>query len=200
MATLASIDDYEALTGSLETPDVARVRRLLELASDAVLARAHGQNIISQEYEDVVLYNHDGRFWFPQRPVTNVASVVVDGETIDPSSYRFTSGGDGRPALLIRRCEGRDVSWHCPEATATFTAGWDPIHGQLVASVVATAHGAYNSSDATTQTVTPEGQAISSFPSVSLAALTMKLQPSVCKVIDDLTKVDGPASVELGRG
>jgi len=200
VATLASIDDYEALTGSLETPDVARVRRLLELASDAVLARAHGQNIISQDYEDVVLYNHDGRFWFPQRPVTEVASVVVDGETIDPSGYRFTPGGDGRPALLIRRCEGRDASWHCPEATATFTAGWTPIHGQLVAAVVATAHGAYNGSDATTQTVTPDGQAISSFPSVSLAALTMKLQPSVCKVIDDLCKVDGPASVELGRG
>ena len=200
MTALAGIDEYEAGTGSLETPDPARIRLLLGWASDAVLARAHGQNIISQTYEDAVLYNYDGRFYFPQRPVTAVASVVVDGETIDPTGYRFTSGGNGRPALLIRRSEGRDSTWGCPEATVTYTAGWDPIPGQLVAAVVATAHGTVNGSDATIQSITPEGQAIPSYPSAVLASLTMKLQPSVCAVIDALCKVDGPASVEIGRG
>lgn len=201
MVALASTDDYEAITGSLETPDLARVRRLLELASEAVLARAHGQNIVEDTYEDVTLYNSDGRFYFPQRPVTAVASVVVDGVTLTAGTdYRFTSGGDGRAAALIRRVNGRDSSWLCHEATVTYTAGWATVPAQIIGAVVATAHGVYNGSDATLQTVTPEGQAIQSFPSVVLAPLAMKLQPAVQEVIDGMCKVNGPASVEIVRG
>lgn len=201
MVALASIDYYEAITGSLETPDPARLRILLELAEGAVLAGAHGQNIVEQEYEDATLYNSDGRFYFPQRPVTDVASVVVDGVTLAAGTdYRFTSGGDGRAAALIRRVNGRDSWWACAEATVTYTAGWATVPAQIIGAVVATAHGIYNGSDATTQTITPEGQAIPSFPAVVLAPLAMKLQPAVQQVIDGMCKVKGPASVEIVSG
>lgn len=137
---LVSIDDYETITGQ-PVDNAAQVDALLDIASDAVLAGAHGQNILEDTYEDVTVYNHAGRFQLPQRPVTAVASVTVSGVELDASEYRFTPGGDRRPAELIRRVGGFDSTWSTEEATVTYTAGWAAVPGQIKAAVVAMVEG-----------------------------------------------------------
>jgi hypothetical protein len=162
---LASTADFEAITGqTLDGPTTARVLRLLEFASDAVLASAHGQTIAQATTTDV-LRASEGVFYFPQRPVDPTSVVMVMNDiTVDPSMYRVEPGGYGHPAKLIRRFYGGDYRWgqvagfpwdqfpgRYPyvgrrpeaEATVTYTHGWDPVPGQLVAAVVAMANGVF---------------------------------------------------------
>lgn len=144
---LVSTDDWAVITGSEET---AQVARLLEMASDAVLANAHSQNILEQTYTDVELGQFEGVYYFPQRPVSAVASVSVAGVVVDPSGYRWTPGGDRRPATLIRQLFGYDTYWSwdprygfdivdslpAPSVVVTYTAGWESVPGQIVAAIV----------------------------------------------------------------
>lgn len=199
---LATTADYEALAGqTLDDAETARVTLLLDAASEAVLAGANGQLIIEDTYTDVTIYNRDGRFWFPQRPVTDVASVEVDGVTLtEDDDYRWTSGGNGRPALLIRRVDGRDSQWTYPEAVVTYTAGWATVPWPIRAAVVATVKQVYQASAATPQTqVTPSGAFGTTYPQTNLDTLPMRLLPSTRKVINEWTKVAAGQSVESFR-
>ena len=201
MTALASTNDYETLTGQhLDEAEVARVEDLLEMASEAVLAGAHGQNITSQTYTGITLYAYEGRFLFPQRPVTAVSSVVVDGTTYTTDDYRWTSGGDGRPAELIYRVSGYDRPWPYHEAVVTFTAGWATVPAPLRAAVVAVASGAYRGSADTVLTATAGGALIPEYPAQNLNLLAMKITPAVQAVIDQLCKVRGPSSIDVVRG
>lgn len=201
MTALATTADYEALTGqTLDDAELVRVSRLLELASEAVLARAHGQNVTSQTYTDATLYGHEGAFLFPQRPVTAVASVEVNGTTYTSGDYRFTPGGDRRPAQLIRRVSGRDAAWGWHEATVTYTAGWETVPAQIIAATVAVARGAYMGSADTVLTATAAGALVPEYPGSNLNLVAMKLTPAVQAVVDQVCGVRAPSSVELIRG
>lgn len=201
MTALASTTDYETLTGQhLDDAEVTRVGDLLEMASEAVLAGAHGQNITSQTYTDATLYVHEGRFLFPQRPVTAVSSVVVDGTTYTTDDYRWIPGGDGRPAELIYRVSGYDRPWPYHEAVVTYTAGWATVPFPLRAAVVAMASGAYRGSTNTVITTTAGGAPIPEYPAINIALTALKLTPAVQAVIDTWCKVRLPASVEVSRG
>lgn len=159
---LASTDDYEALLGvTLTDPETARVTRLLEMASSSVLASTYGQTLVEATTTET-LRQFNGVFWFPQRPVTAVASVEIGGFTIDPADYRWTRGGNGRGAKLIRRYTYNgisvDTSWsrnepdlyrplldyernawftRDTEATATYTHGF--ADGTVERDLIATA-------------------------------------------------------------
>ena len=201
MTALATTADYEALTGqNLDDAELVRVSRLLDLASEAVLAGAHGQNITSQAYTGATLYGHEGVFLFPQRPVTAVASVVVNGTTYTSDEYRFTPGGDRRPAELIKRVAGRDVGWGWHEATVTYTAGWVDVPAQIIAATVAVARGAYMGSADTVLTATAAGALVPEYPASNLNLTAMKLTPAVQAVVDQVCGVRAPSSVELVRG
>jgi len=201
VTALATTADYEALTGqTLDDAELVRVSRLLELASEAVLARAHGQNITSRTYTDATLYGHEGAFLFPQRPVTAVASVEVNGTTYTSDDYRFTPGGDRRPAQLIRRVSGRDAAWGWHEATVTYTAGWETVPAQIIAATVAVARGAYMGSADTVLTATAAGALVPEYPGSNLNLVAMKLTPAVQAVVDQVCGVRAPSSVELIRG
>jgi len=99
-----SVDDYRTTTGQVVAPEeAARVQDLLDASWEELLIGANGQNLVTTTYTAATLYNRDGRFWFPQRPVTAVSSVVVDGVTLTVNTdYRWEAGGNGRPGLLIR--------------------------------------------------------------------------------------------------
>lgn len=199
--TLATTTDFEVITGqTLADGEQVRVARLLELAEGLVLAGAHGQNITSQTYTDATLYGHEGAFLFPQRPVSAVSAVEVDGVTYTSDDYRFTPGGDRRPALLIKRVSGADVPWGWHEATVTYTAGWTAVPAAIVTAVVATAKGIYQGSAATVTHETAAGSYVETYPSNSLALLAGKLPPATQKVLDRLCGVRHPASVEIQRG
>lgn len=201
MTALATTADYEALTGqTLDDAELVRVSRLLDLASEAVVAGAHGQNIESQTYTAATLYGHEGVFLFPQRPVTAVSSVVVNGTTYTSDEYRFTPGGDRRPAMLIKRVSGRDVQWGWHEATVTYTAGWTTIPAQIIAATVAVARGAYMGSADTVLTATAAGALVPEYPASNLNLTAMKLTPAVQAVVDQVCGVRAPSSVEISRG
>lgn len=201
MTSLASTADYEAFTGqNLDKAEIWRVQFLLDAASEAVLARAHDQNIVSQTYTDATLYGYEGAFIFPQRPVTEVTSVEVNGSVYTDDDYRFTPGGNRRPALLIRRVAGRDMPWCWHEATVTYTAGWETTPAQIKAAVVAVASGAYRGSIDTVVSSTAGGAPVAEYPAQNLNLLAMKVTPAVQAVIDQICGVRRPASVEIGRG
>lgn len=201
MTALASTADYEALTGQhLDEAEVARVESLLDMASEAVLAGAHGQVILETEYTDATLYGFEGAFVFPQRPVTAVDEVTVDGITYTADDYRFTAGGDGRMALLVRRENDADVPWNHHEATVTYTAGWAAVPAPIKAATVAVASGVYRGSVDTVITSTAGGAPIPNYPAVNLALTAMKITPAVQAVLDRWCKVRPHASVQVGRG
>lgn len=135
---LASITDFEVMTGTpVGTDKLFRVGELLDMASDAVLAGAHGQTIV-QGTTTMTVYPVEGVAYLPQRPVTAVAAVVADGLTLTAGTqYRFTTGGNRHAARLIRRCDGYDTLWRARELVVTYTHGWPVVPGQIRAAVCA---------------------------------------------------------------
>lgn len=193
MTQLVSTDEYETITGQ-PVDNASQVDALLDIASDAVLTNAHGQNLTSQEYEDVVLYNHRGRFTFPQRPVTDVASVTIDGTVLTTDEYRFTSGGNRRPAYLIRRVDGVDSEWLDAEATVTYTAGWETLPGQIKSAIVAMVEGRIAAGGGQVLAAESLGEHREEY-SAPLQPVDMSCSDSTQRILDRLCGVDRDPSV-----
>lgn len=211
---LASIDDYETITGAT-VPDgsTARVQSLLDMAESAVLAGAHGQLIESQQHEDITLRPVEGVAYFPQRPVTAVASVTLSGvELVEGTDYRWTPGGDGRPAKLIRQSNGVDHYWSLPSGVdgwpadslalpvVTYTAGWDPVPPQVVALVVFMAHGLVTNGANPQPTQQTVGPFSASFGPDASASPTLHVSEGDQAMLDRLCGVRAPGSVHIHRG
>ena len=157
---LASIDDYKALTGqTVATSDEARVEYLLDIASDVVLASAYGQQITAGQTDDLEVIPHDGLLYLPQRPVVAVLSMTDgNGDPIDLGDVRVEPGGYGKPATISLR-EGyfatpptetafftTSSAFYTPgPVTVSYTHGWDPIPGSIIAAVVSLAANAFGS-------------------------------------------------------
>jgi len=198
-----SVDDYRTTTGQVVAPEeAARVQDLLDASWEELLIGANGQNLVTTTYTAATLYNRDGRFWFPQRPVTAVSSVVVDGVTLTVNTdYRWEAGGNGRPGLLIRRVNGYDSVWTDAEATVTYVAGWATLPGPLRGVVCTMAKRSYQGSTATPFVeVTPSGAFGESYPQSRIDDLPPHLTPALQKQVDRWTKVRGYGSVEMRRG
>lgn len=211
---LASINDYETITGAtVPGGSTARVQALLAMAESAVLASAHGQLIESQQYEDVTLRPVDGVAYFPQRPVTAVASVTLSGvELVEGTDYRWTAGGNGRRAELIRQSNGVDHYWSLPSGVdgwladsltlpiVTYTAGWDPVPAQVVALVVFMAHGLVTTGANPQPTQRTVGPFSASFGPDSSASPTLHLPEGDQATLDRLCGVRSPGSVHVAKG
>lgn len=214
MTLLASTDDFQAITGqTLDGSGLTRVSTLLGFASDAVLASAHGQEIVQSESTET-LRQFDGVFYFPQRPVAAVSLVEINGLTVDPSLYRWEAGGNRRPAKLIRRYLGSDYRWgevaeypwaefpgRYPylgrtleaEATVTYTHGWDPIPGQIIGAVVAMVAGVMETGGGTRVSSEANGTWQAAYETGQ--ASDFSVSDSTRKLLDRLCGVDGFAFV-----
>ena len=188
---LAGIEDYIAITGCVR--DASRVSRLLDLAESAVLAGAHGQQIVRGTTTNLVVEPYDGFIWLPQRPVVEVLSLIIAGELVDPSTYQVMPGGDRRPAVIIPVAGHRFTA----AATVSYTHGWDPVPGQIIAAVVAMASGVI--ANAGGQPVRQEGAGPFQISLDAGQAPDMSLSPSTRQVLDRLCGVDGAASVPVYR-
>lgn len=143
MAALATVDFYETVTGSCA--DRGRVEALLAAASDAVRSET-GQTISAATSTNVTLFNYEGTFYFPQRPVRSVTSVTIDGEVVDPESYRWEAGGNGFHARLIALdADGNDTDFEAPKAVATYAHGWTAIPGDIAVAVALMVKGVVDS-------------------------------------------------------
>jgi hypothetical protein len=202
MTALASIADYTAITGRTvaDGDETTRIERLLELASDAILAGAHGQTITTGTTTDLTCRPYDGVIYLPQRPVTAVTAVSIDGVDYASDAYRFTPGGDRRPAMLLRRSNGRDVPWpDCVEVQVTYDHGWDPIPGQIIAATVAMASAVVRNAGGPARIQEGTGPFTAGFATFDLQSSTMNLSGPTRSLLDQLCGVTVPASVPIGR-
>lgn len=213
---LASTANYELITGvSLEGAALTRVEGLLELTESAVLAGAHGQNITETTYTDQVLHPYEGVVILPQRPVSDVAAVSLvysDGteRVLGASDYRFEPGGNGRPARLIRRMSGSDWVWGSPytpqgmqptevAVKATYTAGWSPIPGQVIAIQVGMVKAMVDNAGGPAPISDQLGAAAFTYDHTEVQSGSLALKPSAQATLDRLFKVSGPTSVAIER-
>lgn len=100
MTQFATNSDLAARLGlTLTSAEQGRADTLLGLASGIIQQSVRPAQTISQVSNDVYTRtgSSDERIRLPQRPVVSVASVVLDGVTMDPTSY-YLSGSE-----LIRR-------------------------------------------------------------------------------------------------
>lgn len=137
MTLLVSVEEFCVRTGS--TADRSRIRALLQDASEAVLVEAlneHGQLFVAGTSADTRVENCEGRFYLPQRPVADVASVTVDGVELSTDEYRWEPGGYGRPAVIVARSGGADARFDAAEATVTYTHGWASTPGPVRSVIV----------------------------------------------------------------
>lgn len=194
--SLATVADYEAVTG-VAVEDTGRYERLLSLASSAVLAEAHDQLIVATEDTVETVYPYEGVGRLSQRPVTAITSVVANGATLTAGTdYRWTSGGNRRPAYLIRRSGGEDVPWWDDEVTVTYDHGWTEIPAQIVMAVVGMVKGVVDLGGG------PEVASKASGPfSVSFVEGTqvtdMRVTGPVRSMLDKLCGIPAPNSVPV---
>ncbi len=204
---LATTADYEAITGTtLVNPSAerSRVEALLAMTESAVLAGAHGQNITEATYTAVTLNVSDGYGYFPQRPVSNVASVTCNGDTVAPGGYRWTPGGNRHPALLIRVVDGHDSHWDAGSVlVVTYTAGWNPVPGQVkaiqVGMVVATvANGGQAPASSHSETAGPYSET-DSYDTAEARQGNCNLTASDQVILDRLCGLRAPTSIPVVR-
>lgn len=201
MPALASIDDYADLTGQVvAAEDEPRILRLLDLASDAMLAGAHGQDIVASTTTGLICRPFEGIIYLPQRPVVSVDDVSVNGTGYSPDDWRFTPGGNGRPAELIRRANGGDVPW-CDdiEVSVTYSHGWDPVPGQIIAATVAMAAAVVRNAGGPALVQEGIGPFTASFATFDLQSSTMNLSGPTRSLLDKLCGCRVASSVLIGR-
>lgn len=134
MAALAVRADLEAVLGRsiTDTDEQTRVDRLLDMASD-VFRDAVRQTISAVEDDtvDILDIPVESDLWLPERPVTAISSIVLNGQTLDPSAYRFF------PTGLVRRTGwiswGGGYSW--PTLEVTYDHGWATVPTAIVTRV-----------------------------------------------------------------
>lgn len=211
--TLATTDDYEAITG--QTAD-ARVSTLLAMAETAVLEapEAYGQAIAETTYTDVDLYPVEGVLYLPQRPVSDVISVAtVDANgtvtaLTEGTDYRWTRGGNGRPAEIRRIRFGHDHWWGAStsdlalppvgqvKVRVTYAAGWATIPGSVVAMQVAMVKSVVDNSGGQAPTQRTVGPFSASFDPAEVRK-AMVLTPSDRETLRGLCGVKAPTSVPV---
>jgi len=128
--TLATVNDYQARYDT--TVDPARLQTLLDDAS-SFIRREAGLHISRVEHDTVTLDDTAilGGYLLvlPELPVVSVTSIVLDGVTVDPDTYRVRRWGHVERAGW----------WGCPrEVDVTYTHGWDPVPEWIVALVCST--------------------------------------------------------------
>jgi len=193
---LASVDDYETITGGeVAEADAQRVADLLAFASSAVLASAHGQQIEAGETVGLHVEPFEGRVYLPQRPVVAVSALTVGGVAVDLGGCVVARGGDGRPAYIERRDGGAFEG----TAVVSYTHGWDPVPGQVVGMVVAIAASNMQFGAAPQPTQRTAGPFSESFKDDSLQPAGVALTPGQVAVLDRLCRVRGGGSVHVPR-
>lgn len=129
MADLASLADYQLRHGDVASADEAKVTALLGDASSMV--REVSRLYIEAVTDEVLEVDGSGtpRIILPEMPVTDVSSVVVDGETLAATDYRWWSWGG------LDRCAGGVWPYGPREVTVTYSHGWAPVQDWVIGLV-----------------------------------------------------------------
>lgn len=130
---LATAEDLGKMLGrTLSGDQLAQATLLLDMASDEVRGYLGGQQVTagtstimvplrrSDPYEDPCR----AEVWLPQRPVTNVTAVTVDGDA--PVRWWWADDKVFLPYTLWRQGQHRP-----PIVEVTYEHGYDPVPGDI---------------------------------------------------------------------
>ena len=196
MTLLATVADYEDITGLTVGEASGRIERLLALASGAVLDCAHDQEIVAGE-TTATLYVYEGVARFPQRPVTAVLEVIADGVTlVEGTDYRWTPSWKRRPAYLIARVNGADALWTVDELVVTYEHGWAEVPAQIITAVVNMVKGVVDLGGGGEVSSKTSGPFSMSFVE-GTQTTDMRVAGHVRSMLDRLCGVPGPTSVPV---
>lgn len=151
MAALVTVAEYAARMGvdpAVAYPDPSEARTQLEGflddASSAVRAAANDQQIAQVEGDvQEIRGTWDDVLQLPQRPVTAVTAVTLlhgDGTSTDltDDDWELLPGGRLKRTMGAYFDGERGLPWAGPDGAVrvTYTHGWDPVPGWIVAIVV----------------------------------------------------------------
>jgi hypothetical protein len=133
MAALATIQDLEATLGRtlVGDPDrVARVERVLEMAS-AVVREYTGQFFELVADDEVVLFpDNDGWYRLPQRPIVDV-TAIADQDAVDLfTTYAFDTDGWFRNFPMYP--QAARPRWPFSSLSVTYSHGYAEIPADVV--------------------------------------------------------------------
>lgn len=97
MSALATVVELEThMQIDLDVDAEASAAQALDIASEAIRTEAH--QTITEVIADSLTCWVDWRhvLWLPERPVTNVTSITVDGVLVDSSTYAWLGSGEVR--------------------------------------------------------------------------------------------------------
>lgn len=157
LAPLATLDDLAARGLIVDTPETAIANQALDSAT-AIVRDAAGCPI-SQTTSTIVLEGQpQTRLHLPGQPVTDVASVTIDGTPV--MDWRLRSGALWRELGWSHR-HGWTGQWEPPEVEITYTHGLPTVPADIIDMVcrlAATVIVAYRNN--------PDGEALAERPAI----------------------------------
>lgn len=143
LPSLVTVADFATRLGRTLTPEQElQAQALLDDASSVVRAyvrqditQATTTDTFTMRRADPVLYRCGGMVTLPQRPVTDITAVTINGVV---TQDWWQDGTD----LLLRSWAWADppAAHRPPQVTVTYTHGWDPVPGDIAAIVMQAAN------------------------------------------------------------
>ena len=141
--SLLTVEELRAAAGVSDTGHDMALAELGQQLSTALARRCmivddgvHPPTLLSEGCTEVFRWNGCGPLSMARRPVTEIASVSINGAAIDASGYELANGRN-----LHRLSGDALVSWPTAKITVVYTAGFltVPPDLKLAASKLATA-------------------------------------------------------------
>lgn len=143
LPSLVTVADFAVRLGRTFTPEQEQqAQALLDDASSVIRAyvrqditRATTTDTFTMRRADPLLHRCGGVVTLPQRPVVDIATVKVNG--VETSDW-WQDGND----LLIRTgaWDLPPTAHRPPQATVTWTHGWDPVPGDIASIAIQAAN------------------------------------------------------------
>lgn len=197
LPSLATVADLATLLGRTFTPgQEQQAQALLDQASSVVrsyvrqdITRATTTDTFTMRRADPLLHRCEGVVTLPQRPIVDIATVLVNGvETLD----WWLDGGD----LLLRAWswDQPPAAHQPPQVTVTWTHGYDPVPGDIQAVVMQAANRVLvNPSQVRSETV--GGESVTYLIPATGEALGVLLSRTEQKVLDRYRRTAGSVRV-----
>jgi hypothetical protein len=197
LESLVSVAELGALLGRTFTPEQEeQAQALLDQASSVVRAylrqditRAETTDTFTMRRADRLRPGCGGMVTLPQRPIVDIANVLVDGaEVVD-----WWQDGD---ELLVTAWSWAlpPAAHRPPQVTVTYTHGWETVPGDIKAIVVQAANRVMvNPSQVRSETV--GGESITYLVPVGGEALGVLLSRTEQRVLDRYRRTSGTVRI-----
>ena len=117
------------LQRSFTAAEAAAADLVLDIASETIRTFCH--QTLSLVEDDTLTVWADWRteLWLPERPVTELTSITVDGVLVDDSTYTWDQSGEVRFSPVWT--SSGPTPWHRRQAVIVYSHGFDPMRADL---------------------------------------------------------------------